>query len=104
MSIKTKILLRMVLTVLISLSVLGIFSILLNIESTDDSLEQMLTEMSTVAAGRVQQELQAHTNVAMETGCDARLSSDISVRRVRRPARNSADSPRCSRNWCLITN
>jgi len=77
--IKTRILLRMSITVLISLMVLGVCTIVLNIDSTVNTLDQTLTEMVKVTSGLVSEKLEAHANVAMETGCVARLSSDMSV-------------------------
>lgn len=76
--IRIKILLFVDMTVLFSMLVLGVISICLNLQSTVSTLKHILTETARVAAGQVQQELTAHKNVALETGCVARLTSDIS--------------------------
>jgi len=59
--------------------ILGVLSITLNINSTANTLEQTMKEMSAMVSERVEQELLAHLNVAEETGLVARLSSDISI-------------------------
>ena len=53
-SVRGKILLRMVLTVLIALVVLGGLTIALNIQSTNETLGQTMTELAEVAAERVE--------------------------------------------------
>lgn len=79
-SIKSRILLCMLLTVIISLVVLGGISVSLNYSSSIELLEQTMTETSLIAANRVAQELKSYTNVALDTGCVARLSdANLSV-------------------------
>lgn len=73
-TIKRKILLSISSMILISLTILGVVSAWLNYYSTMDLLEQNMTEMAVVASDRVAKELQAYTNVAIDTGCIARLS------------------------------
>lgn len=73
--IKTKILLCMSLTVALSLLLVGTISTFLNYSSANKTLEQTMREMAVLAANRVEQELQAYTNVALEVGRTARLSN-----------------------------
>lgn len=73
-SIRTKITLCLILTVLAGLAVSGSFSIALNYGSTMSTVEQMMSETATLAAGRVQQELTAYKNVVIEVGCIPQLS------------------------------
>lgn len=73
-TIKRKILLSISSMVLISLTILGVVSAWLNYYSTMDLLEQNMKEMAVVASDRVAKELKAYTNVAIDTGCIARLS------------------------------
>lgn len=77
-SIKSKILLSITLTVIISLLITGITSIFLNYSSTNELLQQTMEEMAGLAAQRVEHELEAYANVAYDTGCIARLSSSES--------------------------
>lgn len=73
-SIRTKITLCLILTVLVSLVASGSFSISLNYNSVMSTVEQMMTETAVLAAGRVQQELMAYKNAVMEVGCIPQLS------------------------------
>ena len=73
-SIRTKITLCLILTVLAGLAVSGSFSIALNYDSTMSTVEQMMSETAVFAAGRVQQELTAYKNVVIEVGCIPQLS------------------------------
>lgn len=74
-SIRTKITLCLILTVLVSLVASGASSIALNYNSTMSTVEQMMCETAVLAAGRVQQELKAYKNAVMEVGCIPELSS-----------------------------
>ena len=74
-SIRTKILLSMTLTVIISLLVVGIAGIVLNYSSTNSLLEQNMTEMAKIASQRVERELEAYSNVAFDAGSIARLAN-----------------------------
>lgn len=67
-SIRTKITLCLILTVLVSLIASGTSSIMLNYNSTMETVEQMMTETAVLAAGRAQQELMAYKNAVMEIG------------------------------------
>lgn len=73
-SIRTKITLCLILTVLVGLAVSGSFSIALNYDSTMSTVEQMMSETAVLAAERVQQELTAYKNVVIEVGCIPQLS------------------------------
>ncbi len=80
-SIRTKITLCLILTVLVGLVASGISSIIPNYNSTMSTVEQMMRETAVLAAGRVEQELAAYKNVVMEVGCipqlsDPRVSAD----------------------------
>ena len=77
-SIRTKITMCLILTVLGAVALVGGFSIVLNYKSTIDTVDQMMCESATLAAERVEQELSAYKNVAMDTGCIPQLS-DASV-------------------------
>ena len=74
-SIKTKIILSMALTVIISLMVVGITSIFLNYTSTNSLLEQSMIKLAEVSAERIEHELEAYVNVAYDTGSIARLAN-----------------------------
>ncbi len=83
-SIRTKITLCLILTVLISLVVSGAFGIALNYSSTMSTVEQMMTETAVLAAGRAQQELMAYKNAVMEIGCIPELADpDVPVEEKR---------------------
>jgi len=65
-------------TVLIALIAVGSSSITLNYRSTIATLNQMMSETAVLAAERIEQELTAYKNVAIDTGCIPQLS-DSSV-------------------------
>lgn len=73
-SIRTKITLCLILTVLVSLVVSGVSSIMLNYNSAMSTVNQMMSETAVLAAGRAQQELKAYKNAVMEVGCIPQLS------------------------------
>lgn len=73
-SIRTKITVCLILTVLISLVASGSSSIMLNYNSAMSTVEQMMSETAVLAAGRAQQELMAYKNAVMEVGCIPQLS------------------------------
>lgn len=62
-SIRTKISLGLILTVMVGLVASGSSSIALNYNSTMSTVEQMMSETAVLAAGRAQQELAAYKNV-----------------------------------------
>lgn len=74
-SIKTKILVCMTLTVLVSLLTVGGISMYLNYASTNDTLEQTMQETAMLAAERVEKEIDIQKAVAIETGSVARLAN-----------------------------
>lgn len=74
-SIRGKILLSMVLTVAVSLLTISLVSIFININSTNQTLEQTMSEAGEIAANQVRWELQTYANIAYETGSTARLSN-----------------------------
>ena len=73
-SIRAKINLCLSITVLAALLAVGMFSIVSNYTSTLSTVNQMMNETAVLAAGRVQHELTAYKNVAMDTGCIPQLS------------------------------
>ncbi|MCI8949678.1 MAG: HAMP domain-containing protein [Lachnospiraceae bacterium] len=74
-SIRTKITMCLIFTVLAALFAVGGTSIVLNYRSTIHTVEQMMSESAVLAAERVEQELAAYKNVAMDTGCIPQLSN-----------------------------
>ncbi len=74
-SIRTKITLCLILTVLIALVASGISSIIPNYNSTISNVEYMMSETAVLASERVEQELMAYKNAVMDTGCIPQLSS-----------------------------
>ena len=79
-SIRTKITLSLILTVLIGLVASGYSSIMLNYNNTLLTVERMMSQTAVLAAGRAQQELEIYKNVVMEVGCIPQLSdSEVSV-------------------------
>ncbi len=73
-SIRTKINVCLILTVLIGLVASGTSSIMLNYNNTMSMVERMMNQTAVLAAGRVQQELAVYQNVVMEVGCIPELS------------------------------
>lgn len=73
-SIRAKITLCLIMTVLTALVVVGSFSIVANYDSTITTVNHMMSETAVLAAERVEQELTAYKNVAMDTGCIPQLS------------------------------
>lgn len=73
-SIRAKITLCLILTVLTALIAVGSSSIMLNYNSTIATVDHMMSETAVLAAERVEQELIAYKNVAMDTGCIPQLS------------------------------
>ena len=74
-SIRKKITVCLMATVLIALGAVGASSIVLNYRSTIATVDQMMSETAVLAAERVEQELIAYKNVAMDTGCIPQLSN-----------------------------
>lgn len=74
-SIRTKINLCLILTVLIGLVASGASSVVLNYNNTMSTVEHMMNQTAILAAGRAQQELDVYKNVVMEVGCIPQLSN-----------------------------
>ena len=77
-SIRKKITVSLMATVLIALFAVGASSFVLSYRSTMATVNQMMSETAVLAAERIEQELTAYKNVAVDTGCIAQLS-DASV-------------------------
>ena len=75
-SIRTKITLCLMLTVLTALFFVGAVSISLNYNNTVATVDKMMSESANLAAERVEQELAAYKNVAMDTGCIPQLTDE----------------------------
>lgn len=73
-SIRTKITVCLILTVLIGLVASGSSSTALNYNNTMSTVERMMSQTAVLAAGRAQQELASYKNVVMEAGCIPQLS------------------------------
>ena len=83
-SIRRKITTCLIATVLVALLAVGAFSMVLNYRSTLSTVEQMMGETAVLAGERIQQELEAYRNVAMDTGCIPQLSgSEVPVEEKR---------------------
>ena len=76
-SIRKKITVCLIATVLISLVLVGVSSIALNYRSTLATVEQMMCETAVLAAERIEEELNAYKNVAMDTGRITQLSNSF---------------------------
>ncbi len=73
-SIRTKITLCLIVTVVTALLGAGISGIIPSYRSILATVDYMMSETAVLAAGRVEQELTAYRNVAMDTGCIPQLS------------------------------
>ncbi|MCI9155498.1 MAG: methyl-accepting chemotaxis protein [Lawsonibacter sp.] len=83
-SIRKKITVCLMATVLIALVAVGSASIFLNYRSTVATVDQMMSQAAVLAAERIEQELTAYKNVAMDTGCIPQLSdATVSVEEKR---------------------
>ena len=79
-SIRTKITLYLMVTVLATQLVVGAASITLNYNSTIKTVNQMMSETAVLAAERVEQELTAYQNAVLDTGCIPQLADpNVSV-------------------------
>lgn len=61
-------------TVLVSMVAAGLSGIIPSYHSTIDTVDHMMSETAVLASERVEQELTAYKNVAMDTGCIPQLS------------------------------
>lgn len=77
-SIRRKITICLMATVLIALLAVGASSITMNYRNTIATVDQMMSETAVLAAERIEQELTAYKNVAIDTGFISQLS-DASV-------------------------
>ena len=75
-SIRKKITVCLMATVLTALIAVGAASSALSYRSTVATVNQMMSETAVLAAQRIEQELIAYKNVAMDTGCISQLSDD----------------------------
>ncbi len=91
-SIRTKITLCLILTVLAALTAVGLSGIIPNYNSTITTVNHMMSETAVLAAERVEQELTAYKNVAMDTGCIPQLSDQS----VSAEEKSSIIAERCS--------
>lgn len=73
-SIRKKITICLMTTVVIALLLVGGVSIVLNYRGTISTVDQMLSETAVLAAERIDQELTAYKNVVTDTGCVPQLS------------------------------
>ena len=73
-SIRTKITVCLIATVVTALVAAGLSGIIPNYHSIISTVEHMMTQTAVLAAERVEQELTAYKNVAMDTGCIPDLS------------------------------
>lgn len=73
-SIRKKITVSLMATVLIALIAVGSSSITLNYRSTLATVKEMMSETTVLAAERIEQELSAYKNVAVDTGRIPQLS------------------------------
>ena len=83
-SIRKKITVCLMATVVIALLLVGATSITLNYRSTIATVDQMMSQTAELAAERVEQELTAYKNVAMDTGCIPQLSDGMVSVEVKR--------------------
>ncbi len=83
-SIRKKITICLITTVFIALLAVGLSSMMLNYRSTLTTVEQMMGETAILASERIEQELGAYRNVAMDTGCIPQLADkDVPVEEKR---------------------
>ena len=75
-SIRKKITISLMATVLTALIAVGASSILLNYRSTLATVKEMMSETAVLAAERIEQELTAYKNVAVDTGRISQLSDE----------------------------
>ena len=62
-------------TVLVALFAVGAASIILNYRSTIVTVDQLMSQTAVLAAERIEEELNAYKNVAMDTGRISQLAS-----------------------------
>lgn len=84
-SIRKKITVSLMATVLIALIAVGSSSITLNYRSTLATVKEMMSETTVLAAERIEQELSAYKNVAVDTGRIPQLSDEEVSQEEKRP-------------------
>lgn len=75
-SIRKKINISLIVTVLVAVVAVGASSIVLSYRSTVSTVEQLMSETAVLAAERVEQELTAYKNVAIDAGCIPQLADE----------------------------
>lgn len=104
-SIRTKILAGMISAILISMVLLGVVSSLLQISNSNEVLRSTMEETVSIAADRVEQELQVYKTVARAAGCISRLSdSTVSIAEKEQIINQWAESYGLARGNLLDTN
>ena len=83
-SIRKKITVCLIVTVLIALVAVGSASITLNYRSTVSTVDQMMRQTAILASERIEQELAAYKNIAMDAGCVPQLSSATTLVKEKR--------------------
>ena len=83
-SIRKKITVCLMATLLTALIAVGAASSALSYRSTVATVDQMMSETAVLAAQRIEQELTAYKNVAMDTGCIPQLSDDSASQEEKR--------------------
>lgn len=73
-SIRRKILVSVLSLVIVSLFILGAVSVYLNYASTNGTLEELLTETAEITSERVEWEITAYKNIALEMGATPKLA------------------------------
>ena len=76
-SIRKKITVCLIATVLIALVAVGASSIALNYRSTLATVEQMMSQTAVLASERIEEELIAYKNVALDTGRTSQLANPL---------------------------
>lgn len=76
-SIRKKITVSLIATVLVALALVGASSIFLNYRNTISTVNQMMSETAVLAAERVEQELSAYKNVACRLSAPADRQRDV---------------------------
>lgn len=83
-SIRKKITVCLMVTVVTALILVGGMSMVLNYRGTTSTVDQMLRETAVLAAERIDKELTAYKNVVIDTGCVPQLSDpDVTVEEKR---------------------
>ncbi|BAL00168.1 methyl-accepting chemotaxis protein [Oscillibacter valericigenes Sjm18-20] len=77
-TIRKELMVQICILVSVPMILLGALAAFLIFRSTETTLEQTMAQLSTVAADKVEEQLDSIKNVAVETGCVARLSSSSS--------------------------